>query len=487
MILTRAQMVDAEKVAIAAGFEARVLMESAGEQLAGFVIQQFPEPGLCRVYAGKGHNGGDVVVAARHLLSAGWEVETVFPDPALAPLTEEMRDSLPSVQNPAKRRAALVVLDGLLGIGARGNPREPVAGAIREINRLRRERAAWVLAADLPSGLDADTGEPGDPCVTADATMTIGVVKTGLVADAAVNFVGRLAVARLPGISPPPVVAGDATVLTASDLRPLLPPRRFDTHKGMAGRVAIVAGSAGFTGAARLCSAAAVAGGAGLVTLFADRSVYPLLAATAIPEVMVRETQSPAEVLQSHWDAVAIGPGLSTQQAGGILSVIRETKSPCVVDADALNVLAKCPEELRSCAGVRLLTPHPGEMERLSPCNGRSRLQWLSDFVQKYPVTLLLKGARTIIGEARQPVAYNATGTPGMASGGMGDVLTGISAALLAQGLKPYDAARVGAWICGRSAELASRPGRQSQESLSASHVIRDTGRAFQGLRACDF
>ena len=486
-ILTRAEMIGAEKAAFSAGVEPAALMESAGKQMADFVRQNHPRPGRCRVFAGKGHNGGDVLVAARHLADAGWGVEILLPDARLAPLTEAQLRRMDGIPPAGSGVFPLVVLDGLLGIGAQGNPRGPTAEAIREINSLRRNSGAWVLAADLPSGLDADTGQPGDPCVQADATMTMGFAKSGLVSDQAVDFVGRLAVATLDGLGAPDPASDDSIVIEPGALRALLPPRVFDTHKGMAGRVAVVAGSPGFAGAARLCSAAAVAGGAGLITLFVKKDVWPLLASSAIPEVMVRQVESYEEVLRDRWDAIAIGPGLSTRFADEILSVVQGALSPCVVDADALNVISKSPAILNRCAGPRLLTPHPGEMERLFPCEGRSRLQWAREFVGLHPVTLLLKGARTIIGQAGRPAAYNTTGNPGMASGGMGDVLTGIAASLLAQGLDPHEAAMAGAWVCGRAAEIAMASGGESQESLRASHVIRYAGSAFQGLRGGDF
>ena len=479
-------MVEAEQAAFVAGVEPAALMETAGRQIADFVRQNHPRPGRCQVFAGKGHNGGDVLVAARHLAAAGWGLEIVLPDSQLAPLTESQLRQLDET-HPTGAGFPLVVLDGLLGIGAKGNPRDRTASAIHEINSLRKNSGGWVLAADLPSGLDADTGKPGEPCVQADATITMGFAKSGLLTDQAVDFVGRLAVATLEGLDAPNPAADDSIMITPAVLRSLLPPRVFDTHKGLAGRVAVVAGSPGFSGAARLCSAAAVAGGAGLITLFVKKDVYPLLASSAIPEVMVRQVESYEEVLRDRWDAIAIGPGLSTRFADEILSVVQGAASPCVVDADALNVMSKSPGLLNRCGGPRLLTPHPGEMERLSPCEGRSRLQWAREFVGLHPVTLLLKGARTIICQAGKPAAYNTTGNPGMASGGMGDVLTGIAASLLAQGLDPQEAAMAGAWVCGRAAEIAVASGGESQESLRASHVIRYAGSAFQGLRGGDF
>ncbi|MBE2203403.1 MAG: NAD(P)H-hydrate dehydratase [Chthoniobacterales bacterium] len=484
-VVTRAQMLEAEQAAFASGVKASELMESAGRQMAEFVQQNHPQPGTCRIYAGKGNNGGDVLVAGRFLAAAGWAVQTHLPDPALAPLPAEQMRRLEGIPLQRGGRPPFVILDGLLGIGAKGDPRGGVADAIRTINDLRENSGAWVLSADLPSGLDADTGNPGAPCVLADATMTMGFPKTGLLEDAAIHAVGRLAVARLEGLGDPG--ANGQEVVTSWNLRGLLPPRGFDTHKGMAGRVAVLAGSAGYLGAARLCAAASVAGGAGLVTLFAKKDVCGLLAGSVISEVMVREGDSYEEVLSSPWDALAIGPGLSTQCADEVIAVVRKARCPCVVDADALTVISRFPGMLSECAGPRLLTPHPGEMERLFPREGRSRLEWMREFVAKFPVTLLLKGARTVIGQAELPASFNTTGNPGMASGGMGDVLTGISAALLAQKLPVPEAAKMAAWICGRAAEIALTSGQESQESLRASHIIRHAGAAFRSLRAGDY
>lgn len=157
-----------------------------------------------------------------------------------------------------------------------------------------------------------------------------------------------------------------------------------------------------------------------------------------------------------------------------------------MVDADALNALAASDERvLTKPLAERLLTPHPGEMERLMHRNGRSRRQWLLDFIEHNPVTLLLKGSRTLIGQRGAPVYHNTTGHPGMATGGMGDVLTGVCAALLGQGLTALDAARVGAWVCGRAAEISIARG-ESQESLAASHIIASLGAAFCNLRTPD-
>jgi NAD(P)H-hydrate epimerase len=377
--------------------------------------------------------------------------------------------------------APLVVLDGLLGIGTSGAPREPVASAIRRINELRRTEAAWVLAADLPSGL----GEQGpcEPCVEADATLAMGFAKSCLVLDEATRFVGRLAIAPLPSLVAPPD-ADPAEILTSKNLRALLPPRCFDSHKGTYGRVAVIAGSRDFPGAVRLCSAAAVHAGAGLVTLFVPPEIAPVLASSVIPEVMVCAVEDFSTVLEKPFDAVAIGPGLARERDAMVRDFLSKTNAPCVIDADALNALSSDPSSLKTPAGPRLLTPHPLEMERLFPRQGRTRRRWLEDFLAEHPGTLLLKGARTLIGERGGGIFYNSTGHPGMGTGGMGDVLTGVCAALTAQKKTPLEAARLGAWTCGYAAELALRNGHASQESLSATDVILHLGPAFQDLRA---
>ena len=479
MILSTAQMLEAEANAFAEGHTAEELMEHAGRQLAELVRQFHPTPGTCRVFFGKGHNGGDVLVAARYLATGGWSVvlDSVFPHDHLAPLTATQLSRIPS--SILGQTRPLVVLDGILGIGMKGDLREPVASAIHRINDLREHHAAWVLAADLPSGLREETVT--DPCVKADATMAMGFVKSFLVADHATDFVGRLAIADLPALRAP-AESDLAETLTPKILS--MPPRSFDRHKGMCGRVAILAGSRSYPGAARLCSAAAVKAGAGLVTLVVPPDCVATLSASVIPEVMVRSLDDFRVLLNENWDAFGIGPGLGRERDEMICGFLRHCSTPCVVDADALNALAGQMEFLHENAGPRLLTPHPLEMERLYPRKGRNRRQWLSDFVSEYPVTLLLKGSRTLVGNKKTPIAFNTTGHPGMASGGMGDVLTGVSAALIAQGRAITDSARLAAWICGRAAELAIRDNTVSQESLTASDVIDHLGRAFLDLRA---
>jgi len=443
---------------------------------------------------GKGHNGGDALVAARLLALRGWQIELrpAFAATEWSPLTarkhRELRDERPesTAIHRLGKGQALIVLDGLLGIGADGPLREPIRAAAREINRLRAEENAHVFALDLPTGLGGDSGAADADCVIADFTLTIGFAKRGLLADAATHFVGRLAVLPLAELSARADAAGACDLIaTARELAAVLPRRNFDLHKGGCGRVGIVAGSPGFTGAAVMTAEACVHAGAGLVTLYVMPEIWSVVAARIAPEVMVKSVASYREALDARHDVLAIGPGLGTSRADEVLELIERAPQPMIVDADALNMLAARPDILARCAGPRLLTPHPGEMARLDPASAtRPRCETVADFTARFPATLLLKGARTLVGERGRTLSYNTTGNPGMATGGIGDVLTGVCAALAGQGLALYDAARLGAWLCGRAAELAVFFGTESEESLSATHVIARLGEAFKNLRA---
>jgi ADP-dependent NAD(P)H-hydrate dehydratase / NAD(P)H-hydrate epimerase len=489
MVITCEEMRRAEEAAFARGVQAEDLMENAGRGVAEIVRQFHARPGRCVVFCGKGHNAGDALVAARHLASWGWSIDVRFAFPAatLAPLTTKKLAELPTLRCDVPFDGSTVVFDGLLGIGAKGEPRGEIAAAIQSIERLRRDQGAWVLAIDIPSGLDAVTGKPATICVTADLTATIACAKDCLVADAATNVVGRLAVIELKELPPPE--SGKWRVATAQTMQGWLPARSFDLHKGDCGRVGIVAGSSGFTGAARLCSEAALRAGAGLVTLLAKPDCAETLAASCVPAVMVKTVENYAEIQDLRFDSLAIGPGLGSRSAAEIVSIVEQAHQPVVVDADALNVLSRDVARLKHCAGPRLLTPHPGEMERLFARNGRARQRWVDDFLEEYPTTLLLKGARTLIADPDGSRYINTTGNPGMASGGMGDVLTGVCAALSPQlgENKLLQCAVLGAWLCGRAAECAVFCGPDSPESLCASSVLKNLGAAFASLHVGEY
>lgn len=486
MIVIAEQMKAAEEASFAMGITADGLMELAGDGIARCIRQFYPKNGTAVIFCGKGHNGGDALVAARHLRNMGWLVLVRLSCPVqeLAPLTGRHLESLDAViidSIPEVSQKRLLLIDGLLGIGITRSPSGSVAQLIREMNQIRLQRGAFTVAVDVPSGLDSTTGEVLGTCVQADLTISIGFIKTGLLADGATGHVGRLALVPLPGLE---CLDGDpAEVPCASALRRLLPVRNFDTHKGNYGRIGIVAGSCGYLGAARLCSAAAVHAGGGLVTLYALPETFGKLSVLTIPEVMVKEIPSYSAVLEDRHDFLALGPGLGKEHEGAILDLVVNAPVPCVVDADALNAISTDISLLSQCKGPRLLTPHPGEMERLDPQGGRSRRVWAEKFVTDHPVTLLLKGARTIVAERGHPVSFNTTGNPGMGSGGMGDVLTGVCAALIGSGRSIREAAVLGVWLCGRAAEIAVFNGEESQESLSATSVLTRLGAAFSSLR----
>ena len=495
MVISHTAMQLLEQQTLDGGVSADVLMEGIGAKLARCISQFFPQPGLLVCYAGKGHNAGDAFVAARHLVPLGWKVLVRLPfNPGeLAPLSRAKLDLLPpnllaEPLEPATPQAGpLVQLDALVGLGASGPLRAPLSALAAEMNSLRRRVGAQTVAVDFPSGLDLETGVPGDPCVTADYTAAVGYAKNGLVTDAATNHVGRLAVLDLPEFGRPTETGIE--LLTSPLLRAAWPPRAFETNKSECGRSIILAGSRGTLGAAYLATAGAVQGGGGLVSLGALPDTYELLASTVIPEVMVRPFQHLTDVFNFPADAIGIGPGLGSASAARTLRIVRESPVPTVVDADALTIVAHAGlQHLDKAQGPRLLTPHPGEMQRLlAGKKMKDRAATAQAFTTKHPVTLLLKGARTLIAEQDRPLRYNTTGHPAMATGGMGDVLTGVCTALLGQGADTYLAASIGSWVCGRAGEIALTQGGTSTESLSPTDVLENLGRAFNSLRAGDF
>lgn len=466
-----------------------LLMDQVGAQIARVIRQFFPEPGLCRAYIGKGNNGGDALVAAKHLLEAGWTVtlSQAYYEQEFAPLPrKKLRELRPFLNsNSPEIRRPFIILDGLLGLGATGPLRDAIRNMTREINETRRREDAYVFAVDLPTGLDSKTGEVDPDCVEADFTLAAGFIKTALVADSATRCVGRLALLPIEELTERAgaVNGSGAAAITPAELKGLLPRRNYESHKTQFGRIAVVAGSRGTTGAAVLTASGALKAGGGLVTVYAREDAYSLIAAAAPPEVMVRPVGSYTEVLKVPHDVLALGPGLGTERKDEILELIWSDPAPAVIDADGLNILSNNVGMLSGCAGPRLLTPHPGEMERLCINQGLARRELAEWFTATFPVTLLLKGARTVIAERGFATAFNTTGNPGMGTGGVGDVLTGVCAALIGQGLSRYDAARAGAWICGRAAELAIFEGDESQESLSAADLFPRMGRAFRLMR----
>jgi ADP-dependent NAD(P)H-hydrate dehydratase / NAD(P)H-hydrate epimerase len=521
-ILTSAQMRAAEEAAFASGVQVEALMNKAGAGVAQAVMKFFKKPGHCIVFAGKGHNAGDALFAAQCLATRGWKIEVrlAFKE---ADCSELMRKKLADLRNTTTRMpdrtdkaeydigvtipgllayaadqlsfaqeeideeayigsaAPLIILDGLLGVGGKPPLREPIRAACRAINQLRTTKGAFVFAVDLPTGLDTDSGKTDRDCVVADFTVTIGYAKPGLFADGAVNHVGRLELVPLNELRPPKTKPKE---IIASPLAfcGLLGRRKFNSYKNQFGRIGVVAGSKGFIGAALMTSQGALRAGAGLVEVFVPEEIYEIVAGAAFMEAMVKPVASYRDLIKEKPDVWAVGPGLGKSRAAEILELVEKARQPMVLDADGLNIVSKKTSVLMHCKGERLLTPHPGEMKRLSPVERDSRARTATKFCGRFPVTLLLKGSRTIVAQRGRPLSYNTTGNPGMATGGMGDVLTGVCAGLRGQGLSLYDAARVGAWVCGRAAEMTIFSNGQSEQSLLPRDVLDHLGDAFKEL-----
>ncbi len=517
MIVTPDEMRAVEAAVFAAGTTAEALMEKVGRHVAGHLIRRlWRGGGTVLFYAGKGNNAGDAFVAAKALrhLAREWHIpvaiklRVALDDPAkMGELARKKFDALPpddfprltaeqAKQIPA-RIGRLLVVDGLLGIGAQGALRDPIREAAREINELRTRRGAYVFAIDTPTGLDADSGSADPDAVIADECLAVGFAKTGLLTDAATNHVGKIQIIALSEFADAatraPEAAQRGTVASRACFSGLLPPRPHESNKGMYGRIGILAGSVGATGAAVMCSHACARAGAGLITLLTQEEIYPIVAGAAAPEVMVKPLKSPLDVLGMNFDVLALGPGLGNTGGEAVREVIARWPKPMVVDADALNVLAEDLSPLTRAAGPRLLTPHPGEMARLLKGDAirggglgekATRAEIVRHFTERYPAALLLKGARTLVGERGKPLAYNSTGNAGMATGGMGDVLTGICAAFLGQRLDVYDAGRLASWLHGRAADRAVERGGQSHESLLPTDLLAHFGAIFTELRA---
>ncbi|HUI06075.1 MAG TPA: NAD(P)H-hydrate dehydratase [Verrucomicrobiae bacterium] len=515
--VTTEQIRQLDERTIAAGIAGEELMERAGYAVARTTAELLKRRDARAVllFAGKGNNGGDAIVAARHLASAGCHPSLVLlcrrgelrGDPLLHfkklvggvqvfELPELVGPALGSASSAAATGAAAlhqivaetepaVIVDGLLGTGLKGEVHEPYTTVIKVINGLQRS----VVAIDIPSGLDSDTGESHGACVRADATVTMGLPKIGLLRAAAADSVGRITVADI-GFPRDFVdeIQTDVELLTGSDVATLLPPRRRSAHKGEFGHLLVIAGSEGYTGAPVLAAHAAARAGAGLVTLAVPQNVYPIIAANCPPEVMPRPTNFEQLGLAffAGFDAVAIGPGLGQHPETRKLvwQVLSSCPVPMVVDADALNVVAQNVGAMKKSQKPLVLTPHPGEMARLVGKTAKevqaSRWEVARSFAQECGVVTVLKGAGTVVTDKFGKLWVNATGNPGMAKGGMGDALTGIIGAFLARKMALLDAARAAVFVHGLAGDLACS--QLGESAMLTTDLIGHLGAAFAAL-----
>ena len=454
------QIREIERAAIAAGIGEAQLMQRAGAAAWALLQRRWPEARRVCVLAGQGNNGGDGLWLAALAQQAGRTLSVCeLPARRGAAAMQARQLALDAGVTlhaaPGVLPAADLYVDALFGIGLNRAPEGLAAQWIEALNA----QPAPVLALDLPSGLLADTGAAPGVVVRASVTLSFVAWKRGLFTGRARALCGEWLLDTL-GI--------DAAMAPAPDawrLRPApMPPRARDAHKGRYGHVLVVGGDTGFAGAARLAGEAALRSGAGLVSV-ATRAAHAASIAAQRPELMAHGVESAGEfaALVARASVLAIGPGLGQDAwAQMLLARALQAGKPMLLDADALNLLSAQP---RALPGGAVLTPHPGEAARLLACDvaviERDRFAAARALAARYAAVTVLKGAGTLVAAPDARVEVCTEGNPGMASGGMGDVLSGVIAALLAQGLSAWDAARLGVALHARAGDIAAHAGER--------------------------
>ena len=507
-VLTAEQMRRFDRWAISEiGIPGLVLQENAALGVVEAIGERFPSSEDVLVLCGPGNNGGDGLAVARHLHARGYacRVWLAVPTTHLAGDAASQRSFLERLgievhdMTDADFEAlppADLVVDALFGTGLK----RPLEGRFASLVQSVNAHAAPVVAVDLPSGLDASRGEPIGVHAIAELTVTFARPKIAHVLDPAALAVGSLVVVDL-GV-PWADLEHDGplcNLLLGEELASWLPARRADSHKGDFGHLLLVAGSAGMSGAAVLAARAAVRAGAGLVTLAVPdgiraechagclESMTVALGPRGEPVLLTSHVETLLDAASSR-DALAVGPGLGGADAtrSALRDLVARSRLPLVLDADGLNAFAGRVDDLASRAGDLVLTPHPGELARLlgtsSAAVQRDRLAAAREGAARARAVVVLKGHQTLIAEPDGDVAINPTGNPGMATGGAGDVLTGLIGALLAQAFEPSAAARLGVFLHGLAGDLAAA--QVGERSLSASDLIEYLPAAFCHLAA---
>jgi len=494
------------------GIPGMVLMENAGRAVYSRIVKilQNDYEKSILILAGRGNNGGDAFVVGRHLYNKGYNLQIFFTgdrnklsgdalenfliaEKLGVPIKElSGEEELPLLNSEILQ--AHIIVDGLLGTGIKGAARGLTARVIECVNNSNRP----VIAIDTPSGLDCSSGMVEGPCIKAMETVTFGLPKRGMFISPGRRYTGKLVIAD---ISIPRTFWRDndnfSTFLTTPDiLKKHFPSRELDCHKGNCGKLLIIAGSPGYTGAAALASLASLKTGAGLVTLGIPAGINPILEAK-VTEVMTRPlpetkegTLSPEafEYIQKmDFDALALGPGISLNSATSdfVINLVSSVTSPMVIDADGLSALSRNPGILLKAKAPVILTPHPGEMARLTSLDikkiKREPLEIARDFARKWNVFIVLKFASTIIATPDGNIYVNPTGNPGMASGGSGDVLTGMIGSFLAQGVSPLYSCLLGTFLHGLAGDLASL--EIEEEAMIAGDLIDYISPALKKLK----
>lgn len=512
-ILNATQMREADRQTIEdVGIPSLVLMENAGRQVVAAIEAAYEErlSGRVAVLCGRGSNGGDGFVIARTLVQRGIDagvfvigsVGDVHGDARInldilgrlgVPVVEVGDEQSWELHSSEISRCTLIV-DAIVGIGLRSGFGGMMETIVADVNAFDIP----IVSVDLPSGLSADTPHRVGDCIDASMTVTLATPKLPLVLPPGEAYAGDVVIADI-GI-PHDVIEGldgqYIELLTPGRIAEVVQPRSADSHKGDFGRVTVVAGSRGKTGAAYLAAMAALRSGAGLVTIGIPASCLPVVASLA-PEFMTEPLRENADgeltgdaverVLELEQDVVACGPGLGRGPGVGefVRAVLDRGTAPLVLDADALTVLAGDPGRLigRDDREV-IITPHPGEMARLIGSSidevQANRIEVASDFATTHGVYVVLKGHRTIIATPQGRVAINPTGNAGMATGGTGDVLTGMIAAWLAQLLDAEEACRLAVFLHGAAGDLAEA--NEGQTSMTATDLLEYLGAALSQL-----
>ncbi len=486
-IATTQEMQALDAAAISkAGIPGLILMENASLEILHKIREIFEghlQDREIYLLCGKGNNGGDGYALARHLLNRGARVlvlatcrindlkgDALTNARIFSAIGGKIREVCEGDALPRLSEADLIV-DALLGTGLQGAARGHIARLIEWVN----DRPEPVLAVDIPSGVQGDTGRAEGPAVIADWTVTMGLLKRGLVLPPGRDLAGEVSVAIIS--LPPSIKAGKHipfNLLEREDIQGMLPQREPTAHKGDCGRALVIAGSPGMTGAATLCSQAAQRIGSGLVILGTPHSLNPILE-VKLTEVMTRPLPeneegclSPQalpiiEELLSWADVIALGPGLSqhTDTRQTVYQTLEKINKPVVIDADGLNNLGTEDEFEGLLPSGAVLTPHPGEFSRLCgiPIADilSAQVELVAEKAEKWGAVIVLKGSPTLIADPGGEVYCNPTGNPALATGGSGDVLTGMIVGLLAQGCPPIHAACAGVYLHGLTGDIAAR------------------------------
>ena len=513
-IVTVEQMQALEVAAGKAGVSTDALMEKAGLAVAGKAIQRLASPRGARVLVlvGPGNNGGDGLVAARYLHQWGARAQLYLcvprsdPDPNLAVAEERGIPVATAADDPSLvllRRhleSTSLIIDAVLGTGSA----RPLKGQLKEImaqvSGARQRQATPLLAVDLPTGLNADTGAVDPACPGADTTVVLGYPKIGHYTFPGASVTGHL---EIVDIGLPAGLDGNISLelVTPELVRSLLPSRPLEAHKGTFGRLLVVAGSRSYVGATFLACIGAYRAGAGLVTLATARGVYTIAAAnlTEATHLPLEETETGGISSQAvpmvqdatgSYAALVVGCGLGQEPETRqfIQELVFHTPSladvPMVLDADALNTLAQVQNWHTSLTARAVLTPHPGEMARLTGLSTsrvqEQRLETTREAADNWGQVVVLKGAFTIIASPEGTARISPFANPGLASAGTGDVLAGVIGGLLAQGLSPVDAATCGVYLHGAAAEELRQ--ELGDAGLMASDLLPELPRRIKAL-----